>query len=54
MLAQQIARTRQEMGQGLVEYALLIVLLAILLIVALNLLGSGITGALYNEIIANL
>jgi Flp pilus assembly pilin Flp len=43
-----------EKGQGLVEYALLIVLLAIAIIVALNFLADGITGALYNNIIANL
>lgn len=43
-----------EKGQGLVEYALIIVLLAIVVIVSLNFLASGITGALYNNIIANL
>ncbi len=43
-----------ERGQGLVEYALIIALLAIVVIVALNFLASGITGALYNNIIANL
>jgi Flp pilus assembly pilin Flp len=43
-----------ENGQGLVEYALLIVLLAIASIVALNFLADGITGALYNNIISNL
>lgn len=42
-----------EKGQGLVEYALLIVLLAIFLIVGLRLLGDGISGA-YNTIISNL
>ncbi|MDA1330478.1 MAG: hypothetical protein O3B43_05380 [Chloroflexi bacterium] len=47
-------RQRFESGQGLVEYALLIVFLAIAIIVGLNLLGSGITGAMYNQIIANL
>jgi len=43
-----------ESGQGLVEYALIIALLAIVVIVALNFLASGITGALYNNIIGNL
>jgi hypothetical protein len=41
-------------GQGLVEYALLIILLAIACIVALNFLTEGIGGALYNNIISNL
>lgn len=43
-----------EMGQGLVEYALIIVLLAIVLIVALNFLASGIAGAMYNNIVSSL
>jgi pilus assembly protein Flp/PilA len=34
----------QEKGQGLVEYALIIVLIAIVVIAALTLLGSQITG----------
>jgi Flp pilus assembly pilin Flp len=45
---------RSEQGQGLVEYALIIVLLAIVSIVALNFLASGITGSFYNNIISNL
>lgn len=45
---------RSEFGQGLVEYALLIVFLAIAVIIGLNLLASGIAGSLYNNIIANL
>lgn len=44
----------KQSGQGLVEYALIIVLLAIVLIVALNFLASGITGAMYNNIIESL
>jgi Flp pilus assembly pilin Flp len=43
-----------ERGQGLVEYALIIVLLAIVSIVALNFLAGGITGALYNNVISSL
>jgi Flp pilus assembly pilin Flp len=43
-----------EKGQGLVEYALIIVLLAIVSIVALNFLAGGITEALYNNIISSL
>jgi pilus assembly protein Flp/PilA len=42
-----------EHGQGLVEYALIIVLLAILLIVGLTFLGGGITNT-YTNIIQNL
>ncbi len=44
----------QERGQGLVEYALIIALLAIVIILALNFLATGITGAMYNNIIGNL
>lgn len=43
-----------EAAQGLVEYALILVLLAIVVMVGLTFLGQGITGALYNNIIANL
>jgi Flp pilus assembly pilin Flp len=42
-----------EIAQGLVEYALIIVLLAIFLIVGLAFLGDGLT-ATYNNIIENL
>lgn len=45
---------RNERGQGLIEYALIIVLLAIVSIVALNFLASGISGAMYNNIISSL
>lgn len=44
----------KEQAQGLVEYALIIALMAIVVIVALNFLASGITGAMYNNIIGNL
>ena len=44
----------QDDGQGLVEYALIIVLVAIGLIVALNLLGSGLVGGIFNNIISSL
>ena len=50
---QRMTTLNSEKGQGLVEYALLIVLLAIFLIVGLSLLGDGISGA-YNTIISNL
>ena len=54
MLAQQTAHSKSEMGQGLVEYALIIVFLAVVLMLGLELLGEGIISALYNNIIANL
>ena len=41
-------------GQGLVEYSLIIVLVAIALIVGLNLLGSGLVGGFFNNIISAL
>lgn len=47
-------RKLQEGGQGLVEYALIIVLVAIGLIVALNILGSGLISGYYNNIISAL
>jgi Flp pilus assembly pilin Flp len=43
-----------ELAQGLVEYALIIVMLAIVVMVGLSFLAEGITGALYNNIISNL
>lgn len=45
---------QNEKAQGLVEYALIIVLLAIVCIVALNFLADGIAGSFYNNIISNL
>jgi len=42
-----------ERGQGLVEYALIIVLLAILLIVGLTFLGTGL-GNVYSNIISSI
>ena len=47
-------RKLQEGGQGLVEYSLIIVLVAIALIVALNVLGSGLVSGFYNNIISAL
>ncbi len=43
-----------EIGQGMTEYAVIIVFLAIFVMVGLSYLGSGITAALYNNIISNL
>lgn len=39
----------QEKGQGLVEYALILVLIAIVVIVALTLLGGSV-GNIFNDI----
>lgn len=47
-------RTKSEVGQGLVEYAVIIVFLAILSIVALTFLSDGISNSLYNSIISNI
>jgi len=44
---------RQEKGQGLVEYALIIVLVSIVVIVALRALGVQVTGV-FNSITADL
>lgn len=43
----------QEEGQGLVEYALIIVLVAIVVIGALTLLGGQVT-QVFNDIVAGL
>lgn len=47
-------QTKSELGQGLVEYAVIIVFLAILSIVALTFLSGGITNSLYDQVINNL
>jgi len=47
-------QTKSELGQGLVEYAVIIVFLAILSIVALTFLSGGITNSLYDQVIGNL
>lgn len=47
-------KTKSELGQGLVEYAVIIVFLAILSIVALTFLSDGITNSLYDQVIGNL
>lgn len=44
---------RKEKGQGLVEYALILVLVSIVVIVILALLGPAI-GNVFSQIIANL
>lgn len=50
----KIIRKMRDDGQGLVEYALIIVLVAVFLIVALNVLGSGLVSSFYNNIISAL
>ncbi|HQY30675.1 MAG TPA: Flp family type IVb pilin [Thermomicrobiales bacterium] len=45
--------TQEEEGQGLVEYALIIVLVAIVCIIALTALGSRVSGV-FDEITAGL
>jgi pilus assembly protein Flp/PilA len=42
------ARTRSERGASMVEYALLVGLIAVVAVVALTLLGGGISG-LFNQ-----
>lgn len=39
-------------GQGLVEYALILVLVAVVVIVVLGLLGTGIANSMYANIVA--
>jgi len=46
--------TKSETGQGLVEYAVIIVFLAILSIVALTFLADGIANSLYDSVVGNL
>lgn len=46
-----MSREIREFGQGLVEYALIIFLLAVGLIAALNFLGDGVVAAFYNNIL---
>lgn len=45
-------QTRAQKGQGLVEYALIIVLVAIVVIVALSIFGPQI-GKMFSDVIAN-
>lgn len=41
----------EEQGQGLVEYAIIIVLVAVVVIVILSVFGQAIKDSLYHEII---
>jgi Flp pilus assembly pilin Flp len=42
-----------ELGQGMVEYALILALIAIVVIFGLTVMGEGIADAIYNDIIIN-
>ena len=46
-------QTRAQLGQGLVEYALIIVLVAVVIIVALAIFGPQI-GKMYSEVVLNI
>ena len=52
VLLARLATLRREGGQGLVEYALIIALVAIVVIAALVLIGGNITNA-FNSIAAS-
>lgn len=49
LIAQIVARLNREDGQGMVEYALIIALVAIALVAALTALSGGL-GAVFNSI----
>ena len=51
VLQELLLKLKSEKGQGLVEYALIIALVSVLLVVALGLLRGGIAGV-FNDIIA--
>lgn len=53
MFATLFAALRSERGQGMVEYALIIALVAIVLVTALSALGGGI-GGIFNTITTKL
>jgi len=48
-----VSTLKSQKGQGLVEYALILVLVSIVVIAALTLLGGGITNV-FNQIVATL
>jgi pilus assembly protein Flp/PilA len=52
MFKKLMAKLQKEEGQGLVEYALIIVLVSVALIAALGLLAGGISGAFSQAISA--
>ena len=53
MLKKLMAKMQDEKGQGLVEYALIIVLISIVVIAALTLLGSGVS-SVFTRIVTTL
>jgi Flp pilus assembly pilin Flp len=46
MIASSLSRSREERGQGLAEYALILALIAVFVIAALTFLGGSISGVL--------
>jgi pilus assembly protein Flp/PilA len=44
MLKKLMAKMQNEEGQGLVEYALILVLISVVCVVALGLLGTSVNG----------
>ena len=48
MLKKLMAKMQNEEGQGLVEYALIIVLVSIVCIIALTAIGSGVNSVFTN------
>jgi pilus assembly protein Flp/PilA len=48
MLQKFIAMMRNEEGQGLVEYALIILLISIVCVIALTAVGSGVNSVYVN------
>ena len=53
MFKKLMAKMQNEEGQGLVEYALIIVLVSIVAIIALTALGSGVS-SVFNNIVQTL
>ena len=53
MLKKLMAKMQKEEGQGLVEYALIIVLVSIAVIVGLIALGTNVN-SIFNRIVTNL
>ena len=53
MFKKFIAKMQQEEGQGLVEYALIIVLVSIAVIVALTAMGTSVS-SVFNSIVTTL
>jgi len=53
MLTKFFAKMQKEEGQGLVEYALIIVLVSVALVLSLQALSTGISGA-FSQIVAKL